>query len=125
MAKCAYFNLNPKGLRTSDCVIRAFAYFLDMGWREAFIDLFTWCADRGIVTFNYRSTYYQYLKEKGYPKHKAPRKGITVAQFADEYAKENIIYILQGKRHLTIISNKCIFDIGDCSEMVVDAYWER
>lgn len=28
MAKCAYFNLNPKGLRTSDCVIRAFAYFL-------------------------------------------------------------------------------------------------
>ena len=98
MAKCAYFNLNPKGLHTSDCVIRAFAYFLGIGWREAFIDLFTWCADRGIVTFNYRSTYYQYLKERGYPKHKAPRKGMTVAQFADEYAKEKMVYILQGNR---------------------------
>lgn len=125
MAKCAYFNLNPKGLHTSDCVIRAFAYFLGMSWREAFIDLFTWCADRGIVSFNYRSTYYQYLKEKGYTKHKAPQKGMTVAQFADEYAKEKMVYILQGKRHLTIISNKTIFDIGDCSEMVIDAYWER
>lgn len=120
-----YHNLNPKGIHTRDCVIRAFAFFFGVTWREAFLDLINWCADRGRVDFNYRSAYYDYLKEKGYPKHKAPEKGMTVEDFRDRYAKEGKTYIIQGKRHLTIISDQTIYDIGDCSLMVMDNYWER
>ena len=61
-----YYNPNPRNLHTGDCVVRALTAFLNTSWRPAFLDIINWCADRGRVNFNYRSSYNEYLKEKGY-----------------------------------------------------------
>lgn len=125
MEKFYYWNPNPKKLHTDDCVIRAFSYFFGITWRKSFFDLIEWCADRGLVKFNFRSVYNKYLEEKGYLRHKAPFKGITVGRFRDEYAKEGKCYIISCKRHLTIIHDKALIDIGDCSDIEMDGYWLR
>lgn len=122
----AYYNPNPKGLTNAyDCVVRAYTYFFGVTWHKAFFDAINWCAERGLVRWNFPSIYTQYLKDKGYQRHRAPRKGITVGQFRDEFADINKTYIISGPHHLTIIAQKDILDLGDCSNMVMFAYWER
>ena len=123
MAKFVYYNLNPKQLHTNDCMVRALAYFFDVSWHEAFIDIIEWCANRGWVDWNYRSKYYVYLAERGFERHKAPTKGMTVGRFCDEIAEKGRVYMVQIKRHMTIIDNKEINDTWDCSESVIDNYW--
>lgn len=125
MSNYYYYNPNPLKIHTGDCVIRAFAFFFGVTWRKAFLDLIEWCADRGLVKFNYRSVYGKYLEEKGFARNKAPEKGISVARFRDNYADINKIYIIQCPRHLTIIHQKNIIDTFDCSDRTVEGYWER
>ena len=125
MTKYNYYNPNPCKIHIGDCVIRAFAFFFGATWRKAFLDIITWCADRGLVNFNFRSVYNKYLEEKGYQRHKAPEKGITVARFIEEYAENGMTYIVSMPRHLTIIHDKVLYDIGDCSSRKMDGYWER
>jgi hypothetical protein len=125
MAKYVYYNMNPKQLHTNDCMVRALAYFFGVTWRKAFLDIIEWCANRGWVDWNYRSKYYIYLSERGFERHKAPEKDMTVGKFCDEFAKEGKVYMVQVKRHMTIIDNKEINDTWDCSESVVENYWVR
>ena len=126
MANYYYINPNPKGLHTRDCVIRAFAFFFGTTWREAFMDLINWCAERGLVDFNYRSVYNEYLKEKGYNRRSCPEKGMTVSQFMTDFADDNAVYIVSCKqRHLTIVHNKDVLDTFDCRQMTVDGYWRK
>lgn len=94
MAQLLFLNLNPLKRRTGDCVFRALAFFFGISWREALDDLVGWAADRGLTSFNYRSTYNGYLLEKGYARHRAPRKGLTVSEFCAEYAERGKKYIL-------------------------------
>ena len=124
--KFSYYNPNPAG-RTdaNDCVVRALAFFFGVTWMKAFFDIATWCANQGLVRFNYRSAYNAYLKETGYERRRPPDKGISVGQFRDEYAEEGRIYIVSTPRHLSVVSDKTLFDIGDCSNMAMDGYWIR
>ena len=122
----AYYNPNPVNrIDGYDCVVRAFAFFFGVTWMRALFDIVTWCANRGLVRFNYRSSYNVYLEEKGFKRHKPPKKGLSVGQFRDEYADVYKTYIVSGPHHLTIINNKDILDISDCSEMKMDGYWVR
>ena len=130
MAQLLFLNLNPLKRWTGDCVFRALAFFFGISWREALDDLVGWAADRGLTSFNYRSTYNGYLLEKGYARHRAPRKGLTVSEFCAEYAERGKKYILSCPRHLTVVEwpkyvDECfIVDTWDCSDKVVDGYWE-
>lgn len=125
MSKYLYYNPNPKSLLTNDCVVRAFAYFFGVTWQKAFRDLIEWCIENGVVKFNYRSIYNEYLRQKDYLRHRAPRKGMTVAEFRDDFAELGVVYIVSIKRHLTIIHDKILYDTWDCSNEIVDGYWER
>ncbi len=120
-----YKNLNPQQKRTGDCVVRAMAYFFGVDWRTAFYSLITYCADHAVVTFNYRSTYTAFLKEKGYRRMRAPEKGMTVGRFRDEYAEEGKMYLLQVPRHLTIIDDRVLIDTWDCSDRKLEGYWMK
>ncbi len=125
MSRFVYYNANPKQLHTNDCLVRALSYFLGVTWRKAFHDIVEWCADRCLVDWNYRSKYYIYLSEQGFSRHKVSDKTLTVGRFCDEVAKEGKVYMVQIKRHMTIVDNKEINDIWDCSDRQVDCYWER
>lgn len=126
MKQFVYYNLNPLQNHTGDCVVRAFAFFLGIPWKRAFLDLIMWCADRGVVNFNYRSTYYDYLKEKGFVKKKLPFKSkITVGEFCERIAEEGKTYLIQVKRHMTIVCERDVLDVWDCRDREVEFYWER
>ena len=120
-----YYNPNPKNLHTVDCVVRALTAFLNMSWRNAFLDIINWCADRGRVNFNYRSSYNEYLKEKGYERHKKPRKNVSVGEFVEYFAEYGKVYIVSMPRHLTLVINRRLCDIWDCSSKKMDGYWVR
>ena len=131
MAGFIRYNPNPFKRNTIDCVFRALTLFLGFTWREAVDDLVGWAADRGLVNFCYRSTDTAYLKDKGYPRCKAPRKGMTVVEFCDEFVEKGYIYIIQVRRHWTVVSwsNEqdfpCIFDTWYCGDRVVEGFWMR
>ena len=120
-----YFNPNPKGIHTNDCVVTALSFFFGMSWRGAFLDIINWWADHGVVEFNRRTQYNKYLEEKGYKRHTPPRKNLTVGEFREHWAEYGKTYIVSMPRHLTIISNRKICDIGDCSKRKMDGYWEK
>lgn len=126
MKQFVYYNLNPLQNHTGDCVVRAFAFFFGIPWKRAFLDLIMYCADKGVVNFNYRSTYYGYLREKGYAKIKPPfREKTSVGEFCENIAKEGKTYLVQIKRHMTIVCNRDVYDTWDCRSKDVDFYWER
>lgn len=121
-----YYNLNPQQKHTGDCVVRAFAFFLGMTWKRAFLDLIMYCADKGVVNFNYRSTYYAYLQEKGYVKRKLfCTHKISVGEFCEKYAEEGKTYLIQVKGHMTIVCERDVYDTWDCRDRIMDFYWER
>ncbi len=126
MKQFVYYNLNPLQNHTGDCVVRAFAFFLGITWKRAFLDLIMWCADKGVVNFNYRSTYYGYLREKAYVKHKQlSRQKVSVGEFCEKIAAEGKTYLIQVKRHMTIVSNRDVYDTWDCRDKLVEFYWVR
>lgn len=120
-----YYNANPKGIRTGDCVVRGISYFLGMNWIDTLHSLVNWGAERGLVLFHYRGFYNQYLVEKGYKKKKVPNKEWTVNDFCNYYAEDNKCYLIQCPRHITVIHSKNIIDSWDCGHLKVLGFWER
>lgn len=126
MREYIYCNLNPKKKRTGDCVVRAFAFFFGVSWTKAFFDVIMFCAENGVVSFNYRKTYYKYLQEKGYVKRVLPFKPkISVGEFCEKIAEEGKTYLIQVPRHMTIVCNCDVYDTWDCRKEKVDYYWVR
>ena len=125
MKEFYYINLNPLKKHTGDCVVRALAFFLGIPWKEAFFDLIMFCADKGLVNFNYISTYTAYMKDKGYVRQKPPYKGISIGEFCEKIADDGYVYIIQTKRHMTIICDRDVFDTWDCRDRDVIYYWKR
>lgn len=120
-----YYNANPKGIRTGDCVVRAFSYFLGMSWAEALQSLIDWGIKNGLVLFHYRGFYNKYLLERGYKKRKTPNQVLTVRDFCDKYAEDGGLYLIQCPRHVTIVHNKGIVDTWDCGHLKVEGYWDK
>ena len=131
MQNWLYFNANPKKLHTGDCVYRALSRFLGITWRETVDELVSFAADQGRVNFNYRSTYTPFLAEKGYERHKAPRKGMTVGEFCESFAKPGMAYLIQVPRHLTVVewipgyNISMNVDTFNCENKVIEAYWDK
>jgi len=66
-------NLNPKELKTNDCVIRAIAYAIHDSWENVYQDL----CELGLKLKrmpNDKKVFEKYLDKIGWYKHKQPRK---------------------------------------------------
>ena len=121
-------NLNPKGQRAGDCVIRAISAFLHRSWEITYSEL----AERGIkhgYLVNDDDNYQAFLAEKGFMKKKQPRRGdgskYTAEQFCKEIAEPGKVYLLRLAHHLTYVGPDCkIWDTWDCGFKSVGNYWE-
>ena len=123
-----YFNYNPLQKHVRDGVYRAMAYFFGKSWRDAVQMVVDFNCEKGLVNFTHISNITDFMKSKGFERHKTPRKGMKVSEFVDKYAKEGYIYMLYTIRplHLTIIDeNKDINDTWDCSDREMKYYWFR
>lgn len=120
-----YFNANPKGLRTGDCVFRAMAYFRGVTWEKAVKDIVDFAVARGLVSFNFITTFSAFLKAEGFERHPVPRTGMTVGEFLEEFKDDSRCFFLSCTRHCTVIQGGKLIDTWPCFDRKVFAYWVR
>lgn len=140
-------NLNPKGLKAGDCVIRAIAYATQQSWDTVYKDL----CDLGFKMKrlpNEKQVYEKYLERCGWTKHKQPRKVITNWKYTVDEMIESMNYqescfetgettssvgnniVISVANHLTCISKNDygdfeIVDTWDCGRKSVGNYWTK
>jgi hypothetical protein len=118
------FNAHPKGIKTSDCVVRAIATATDTDYLECRRELNRKKRELGYSSYKDTKFLYDYLK--GYPRliFKAikgePR--IKGNDFTELHPKGT--YILKMAGHITACVDGVILDTWDCSYRSVYTAWE-
>lgn len=119
-----FYNANPKGHRTDDCVVRAIAAALDQSWSKTLKDLTTFAVSTGYMVTDVKC-YSRYLESKGWVKQTAPRKAGNKRYTGKDIGK--ILYkpavMHMGGHHLTYFDGTKVKDIWDCTEGSVGNYW--
>ena len=120
------YNMNPKNKKTGDCVIRAIGFATNKEWGNVYRDLAELGIKKGLMindTKNWRA----YLKDLGYETQKMPRKlnnkRYSLEEFCDKIAEDNKTYIVKIASHLTVVKDKNLYDIWNCSRKYVGNYW--
>ena len=117
-------NMNPKGIKAGDCVIRAIAYSLEQTWEETYEDLCKLGMKMKRMP-NEKQVYEKYLEQKGWIKHKQPKNQFNLKYTVFEF----IEYKMQRKaiisvaNHLTCIDEYELVDTWDCSRKSIGNYW--
>lgn len=121
------YNHNPFNIKTGDCVIRAVGFALNETWQDTYKGMMDVALDMGFA-ISCKDNYEEYLKRKGIPKQKMPKrangKRYRLNDFIKELAEPNKTYIikLQG-HHLTCVKDLAIYDTWYCGEKCVLNYW--
>lgn len=119
-----YYNCNPSKKETSDCVIRAIATAEGKTWEEVF-EILTDLARQRYTVLNDSEVYSDYLDSKYekkpvmYPLKNGKKKRYTVK----DVSKWGGTYVVRIANHLTVVKDKTIFDIWDCSDKSSYKIW--
>ena len=104
-----YYQPNPLGIRTGDCVLRAFSAAFSVSWETA-VDMISEANNRENPILNKISIYEEALLNAGYLKRKAPKVGnkpMIGVEFCEylqrEYPKGARILARLGKHHIAAI----------------------
>lgn len=120
------FNANPKGRKTGDCVVRAICTALNESWEDTYRGMLDVALETGYA-ISCKDNFAEYLRRKGYDKQKMPKKPsgkkYTIREFCDELAKSKYTYIINIANHVTVVRNKNVYDLWDCSGKSVLNYW--
>jgi len=126
-------NVNPKGWKTGDCVVRAIAKASSRPWEEVYRDLCEIGAKKCRMP-NDPKVYELYLENHGWLKCKQPRKEdgtkYRIKEFLDFIALDNWV-IISMANHLTCAryyyeyGEFKLYDTWDCSYKCVGNYWKR
>lgn len=118
-------NLNPKGKKRGDCVVRAIAYAERNSWDKTFDALCL--VAREVKDMPSCKTVYQKYLEKKWQFNKMPRfpdnTRYTVKEFASAFPVG--VYIIKVANHLTVVENGNLIDTWDCSYKSVGNYWSK
>ena len=118
-----YFQPNPVGNATRDCVIRAIAAALDISWDDAF-DLIAERAKQMGQTMDENAVYGSILRQVGFYKMVPP------TQCPDCYTARDFclahpfgVYVLGFTGHVAAVIDGQIWDAWDSSDEPVTYYW--
>jgi len=118
------YNAHPKGLKTTDCSVRAFATALNKDYLECRRELNQIKKVFGFKSYKDHEFVFEYLKDYPRLKFKAvkgePR--LKGSGFTELYPKGT--YVLSMTGHLTCCKDGVILDIWDCSYLTVYTAWE-
>lgn len=111
-----YCNLNPRGIRVGDCVVRALSKALNQSWETTYIQLTVQGYLMGdLIAAN--SVWGEYLRNKGFDRE------MISNDCPDEYSIEDFAverpigtYIVGTGTHATAVIDGIIYDIWDCSQ---------
>lgn len=146
-----YYNNNPKDRHVGDCAYRALALFLDVSWEEAARIAWDCYLETGCLieesninrihspgymfTFNKMNIEY-YLEDKFgcvcLPEEECKKqdeegftRATTIQEFIDLFAEEGETYLVSASKHFTVVKDKKVWDIVDCSEIHGSRYYIR
>lgn len=124
-----YYNANPKNRMGGDCVIRAVCTALEQPWEQTIRELTEVGIKNGFVV-NDKNTYSKYLEQKGWTKHKQPKKTngtkYTGEEFCKKIADKNKNYVANiGGNHVVCIKNGKVHDIWDSTDGCIGNYWVK
>lgn len=116
-------NVNPKGWKTGDCVVRAISKANNTSWEVTYQQL----CEIGLKKCrmpNDKQTYEALLKQYKWIKQKMPRHAdgtrFTVEELID-YIREPMV--ISVAKHLTYSDGVALIDTWNCSGKSVGNYW--
>ena len=121
-------NLNPKGWKTGDCVVRALAGANNRSWESTYLALCDIGAKKCRMP-NDKATYEAFLKDNGWVKQKMPvwydafgkRHRYTVRELIEEHPNKRMI--ISVANHLTFADKGTLIDTWNCGSKSVGNYW--
>ena len=118
------FNNHPKGLETTDCVVRAISKAFDKDYLETRRELNLVKRELGFQSYKKTKFIYKYLSnyerliirvEKGKPRLKG-------YDFVEKYPKGT--YILKMTGHITVVVDGVLYDLWDSRYRSVYTAWK-
>ena len=133
-----WHNANPKGKITGDCTFRAISTALEQSWEQTVMEMAELSCSTG-VAINDKTGIENYLKSKGWVKHKQPRKDDNTKYTGTEFCKEMLRYdseidtgsdmhhiiAMIGGHHIVAIMSGQVWDIWDCTRKCIGNYWTK
>lgn len=118
-----YYQPNPVGANTRDCVVRAVSAVLNMSWDDAF-DI---VADRAKAmgqTMDENAVYGSILRQCGFYRSTIPDQCpdcYTARDFCHDHPYG--VYVLGFTGHVAAVIDGQVWDSFDCSDEIVTYYW--
>jgi len=124
-------NVNPKGMKAGDCVVRAIAKATNKTWDEVYLDLVAIGFKKKAMP-NDKRVYAAYLEQLGFEKHKMPRTESGRSYPMTEYfaildIRDQLkgVYIVSIRSHLACVVDGVLYDIFDCRLAKLLNYWTK
>ena len=126
-----YYNANPKGRITTDCVIRAIATALEQDYNKTVMELAEMQCKTGYDDGD-KKLYDKYLQSKGWVKCNQPRKNDNTKYTGKEWCRElqrlncrsrmRMVANIGGHHIVAIIDGK-VWDIWNSTDGCIGNYW--
>lgn len=133
-----YFNANPKGKLTTDCVVRAVSTATELPYNQVVMELAEMQCKTGYDDGD-KKLYDKYLQSKGFVKCNQPRKTDGTKYTGKEWCnqlREDIIWCPRGERlrrvvanigghHVVAIVDGKVWDTWNSTDGCIGNYWVK
>jgi len=118
-----FYNANPLGKYTGDCVARAISAVTGMSWETVIVEITNFGIPLGLP-YDVPDCYSKYIEHLGMVKFSQPRVGkkrLTGKQFLKQFKGACVLHI--GGLHIVCANKGVIFDTWDCTDNCVGNFW--
>jgi hypothetical protein len=121
-----FYNANPKGKITCDCVARAVCTALGESYNDVLKEMFNMSIETG-YEYTDSKCMDKYLQSKGWTKMKQPRKKNNTKYTGEEFCKiYRGTYVANiGGHHVVCIKNGKVHDTWDSTDGCIGNYWVK
>lgn len=121
-----FYNANPKGKFTGDCVVRAICTALEKPYEEVYRELLELCLKNGYSIAS-KENYSKYLELNGWKKMKQPKKSNNKKYTGEEFCKfyKGTCVANIGGNHTVCIKNGKVYDTWNSTDGCIGNYWEK
>ena len=119
-----FYNANPKGKYTGDCVTRAVATALEKPWEEVILEMAELACETG-YSINSTENMNKYLQQFGFSKQKQPRKPDNTKYTGEEFCKifTGTCVANIGGNHTVCIKDQKVWDTWNSTDGCIGNYW--
>lgn len=124
MIKYESKNVNPKGKKTGDCVVRALSLALGRDYLDVYKELFEISVQTGYIV-NDKHVEEKFMARHGFVKHKQPKKSTGKKYLVgeiDKLCKDKVI-VISCAHHLTVVLGGVLTDCWDCRGKCISNYY--